>query len=185
MMSKKIHITSLNILFLSLFIQTHAQYLVAFENDANKCGFKDSIGNILVEAKYDYCSLNYEEDQSIVVLNQKYGIVNIKGKEIVPLIYDSISFIGHGLIKSILDDKWSFIDLNTGIISPKKYDYIDAYSDGFISVYLNEKCGFINLKGQEITPIIYDEVWGFKNGRARVTSNGRTFFIDSNGEEIQ
>lgn len=47
---------------------------------------------------------------SIVRLNNKYGFVNNKGREVVPLIYESVEDFNFGLSKVLLNAEWGYID---------------------------------------------------------------------------
>lgn len=73
-------------------------------------------GEELVEAKYDY--IGYKTSDSLIVAGQngKKGIINIKGKTIVPFTWDSISDVSNGTAIANKDNLAYLISTDTGVI---------------------------------------------------------------------
>lgn len=55
-------------------------------------GFIDNTGKVVVEPKYEYIEKfgEYKQDWALVSVHQKYGFIDLKGKEIVAPIYSEI-----------------------------------------------------------------------------------------------
>jgi len=62
-----------------------------------KWGYKDSIGNVVVAAKYDYIN-SFSEGLAKVELNGKYGYINKEGKEVIAIKYDNGGNFNDGLV---------------------------------------------------------------------------------------
>lgn len=95
---------------------------------------------------------NFSEGFAKVELNGKWGFINQKGEEIIPLKYDNVEHFSEGFAIVKLNGKYGFINKEGKKIIPIKYDYIHRFSEGFAKVKLNGKWGFINTKGKEIVP---------------------------------
>ncbi|QNK64754.1 WG repeat-containing protein [Pedobacter sp. PAMC26386] len=153
--------------------------------------------------KYSYIS-DYGEDQGIIMVGNKvnvngekesrYGYIDLDGKEIVPLKYESAGnfFEGKGGVK--FQEKWGFINKEGKEVVPFKYDYSGHFANGLASVQLNGKSGFVNDIGQEVVPLKYDHVFDFDavgvaqvgtiigvNGNLNINKYG---LINKKGEEI-
>ena len=140
-------------------------------NATGKWSICDSLGNFLMDFKYDYIG-NFMGEIAPFELNKKFGFINKKGEVIVEPIYDNIIEI-YNLRVSIPVNKGAEWEE----VMEDDYSYIERKGG---------KWGFINQEGNEITPLVYDEVSKiFPDGKAKVTLDGRTFFIDQNGNEIK
>ena len=139
--------------------------------------------NIASDKKYDYIS-HYSEDLAIVILDNKYGVIDRKGRKIVPTIYEYISNFSEGLIAVCLNNKWGFIDKTGKEAIPLIYDDVLDFSEGLVGVKLNNKWGFIDKTGREVTFSIYNDVRNFSEGLACVRWYDKYGFIDKKGKEI-
>ena len=54
---------------------------------ADKCGFINTKGETVIEAKYQALS-RFHNGVAAVMLNNKWGFINKKGKVIIPFEYD-------------------------------------------------------------------------------------------------
>ena len=117
--------------------------------------------------KIDVESLVYDDclDSLLrVKLENKYGLINLAGKEIIPCKYDNLilfdDFIpSTGTIKAKLENKYGLIELRTGKeIIPCKYDDLTLFGS-YIKVKSNNKYGLIDgCNGKEIIPCKYDDL---------------------------
>lgn len=123
----------------------------SFMNAAEKYGFKNAKGVIIVQPKYDNIRRNHSE-----------GLqgVNIGENE----------FAGGG--------KWGFIDFTGKEVIALKYDDVKDFSEGKAAVKLRGRWGYIDKNGNELTPFQYAEAGDFSNGKATVILNGKTITID-------
>ena len=69
--------------------------------------------------KYDYI-YDYQEDRAVVMLNDKWGVIDRSGKEIIPPKYDFICSYQKDRARVRLDDEYGIIDLDGNIIEELK-----------------------------------------------------------------
>ena len=120
-----------------------------------------------------------------VGLDGKYGFIDNKGNEIIPLKYDYALEFSEGLAAVQFKDKWCYIDKSGNeVVSLKSYDKVKRFYDGLAIVELNNKQGFIDKSGNEVIPLKYKFVNTFSDGLARVILNDKYGFIDKNGNEV-
>jgi hypothetical protein len=115
-----------------------------------------------------------------------YGYIDEKGREVVPLIYDSAaSQYYEGFAEVKINGTWGYINKTGKEITPFKYSSARNFSQGRAFVQLNGKWGFIDTTGTVIAPLIYDVAYsGFYNGLAGVGLNKKLGFIDRSGTVI-
>ena len=79
-------------------IDNYDKDLTSVYNESGHFGYVDSKTSqeIIVIGKYDGF-FGFHEGVSVVSLNDKYGVIDIKGKEIIPLKFDSISEFNNGI----------------------------------------------------------------------------------------
>lgn len=86
-----------------------------------KYGLTDASNNRLTEIKYDKI-ISYNNGYRKVMENGKYGLINEKGKEIVPCRYGNLyTFDEKDRLRVFLDGKWGIINLKNELIIPFKY----------------------------------------------------------------
>lgn len=130
----------------------------------------------------------------------KYGIIDSKGEEIIPCIYDSIhADISPDFLIVSKNGQYGVIDWGNNILIPYRGDFMYEtmyfedgntyhryYSEGYFWIINDGKCGTINLKGKQIIPCIYDEVINdFEDGIATVKKGEDYLYIDYYGNEVR
>lgn len=80
--------------------------LYSYQSEEEKWGFKDKLGNIVVEAKYDVVTELNEYGFASIYKDGKWGVINENGEEIVAPTYEletyySPSFIGKYLLEEL------------------------------------------------------------------------------------
>lgn len=144
----------------------------------------------------------YSEGLAAVERGGKWGFIDENGKEIIPIIYDSVqkAFDDSRIIWADRNGKMGFIDINGSVVFPFKYDLIFPMDYKRISIYneqvglhydgqgimarLNRKFGFVDITGKEVIPLKYDRVHFFKDGYAPVKLNDKWGIINKKGEEV-
>jgi hypothetical protein len=128
-------------------------------------------GKLLTPLKYDHAEtwtqifvdlLNEnlgDNDLAKVQLNGKWGCIDIRGNEIVPLTYDEIVInqMNNPYVAAKLNGKWGFIDKYGIVVVPFEYDSVKCFNECRARVKKNGKYGFINDKGGVVIPLIYDD----------------------------
>lgn len=127
---------------------------IEFEREGEK-GFVTCEGVILSYNKYNTIEKTFI-DSYIVSKEGKYGVLNVKGEEFIPCIYDSIEWL-HSYGDFIEDEK------TFETIRKMLYIYI---------VSKDKKYGAIDGGGNEIAPCIYDSIICNKYGELIATRNG-------------
>lgn len=121
-----------------------------------------------------------------VQLNEKWGIVDSNGNELISPRYDWMGdeFVEDVIIVGINGVGIGFVNSEGVEIVAPKYSQAQDFENGFASVCYDGKWGFIDKTGIEVIPTIYDDVNNFEDGKAEVTLNGETFFVDTEGQRI-
>lgn len=110
----------------------------------------DNMGKQFIDAsKYDWIQTSADENLIEVSKDNKYGFLDMDGKEVIPLIYDSaINVISrNGLIWVIKDGKGGFINTKNEVIIPFQFaDDKDCpplpgvFEDGWTYVQIGDDC---------------------------------------------
>ena len=161
--------------------------------------------DLRLNIKYDtfsYLGSSPPQDRYYVSLDNKYGFVNILGREVIPCIYDWVWYnFDEGLVKVKLNGKYGFIDKTGKEVVPCIYEETATFfHEGLASVKLNDKWGFVDRTGKEVIPCVYtvagdrssaggqirykDEAPYFYEGLSPVKLNGKYGFIDKTGKEV-
>jgi len=125
--------------------------------------------------------------------SQKWGCINKKGDEIIPVIYgtrkspDGKKFYEE--LAAVINydmGKWGYIDKAGKEIVPMKYDHAYDFHEGTAMVESNNLIGFIDKTGKEITPIKYHlNSNDFHEGFAAILDGDLGWgFIDKSGKEV-
>lgn len=128
----------------------------------------------------------FEKGYATVMNNNKYGLIDRRGKYIIPCDYDNIHTIDYQTFKIKLNNKYGVIDKNEKTIIPCIYDFI--YLNRHLNLFevrLNKKKGYLDLNGSEIIPIKYSiDDSGNKNGFVRLSINNKYGYLDINGKVL-
>jgi hypothetical protein len=166
-----------------------------FDDEAgNKYMFDQKNGVIPYE--YDYIDTVWDNEGRyyVVIKNEKKGLVDSKGKEIIPCEYDQLDgytnnfklvlFIG----KKGEKKEYIFFNNNKSII----YDNAENFKSDFIVVRKNGKLGVVHNSGKEILKCEYDEIGEKYNGNelgnfgiyklTKIKKKGKWGYVDKKGE---
>ena len=132
-----------------------------------------------------------EEDVLKVEKEEKIGLIDLKGNEILPCEYEEITAMP-GVKNSLLTKKEGKIGLvdNTGtIIIPNEYAEIttltDNYADGYIVKSAEGKFGVITPNKTQVLETIYDKIENvYGNSMYAVEENGTKKIINNKGDII-
>ena len=128
-----------------------------------------------------------EKDSLVVKKNDKMGVINKLGEEVVNCEYDDITFIDGYIAVAVKDEKIEYTDIR----NKKKLEYdhiIKSYVLGskkeiYRAVVKNKKCGIINSTSKEVIPVQYDNMAIDSDG-FRVIKNNKFGFLDLKGKII-
>ena len=148
----------------------------------DKWGFCDKNKKIVAKCKYD--RVDFYQDNFIVALNGKFGIVNKAGQEIDGCKYDDLYDFNEGFARVMLSKKYGFIDITGKKVISLKYEMANDFSEGLAAVEQSGKWGYIDMEGKEIVATKYNSVSYFSEGLAAVQQYDGWGYIDKEGKEI-
>ena len=182
-----------------------AQVPQPFQDEkTSKYGYKDESGKVVIKPVYNlayeftdgkYAEVNIGADYANNK-GGKWGIIDTKGKIIIPIKYDQARSLGYNLFA--LNTGYKFDNMDA---SPSgKYAIFNAagkaltplaYSGYLLSVRFEEgyapletwdgkkqRYGLLDSTGKVAVPVKYDEVGGFREGLCKLVLNGKIGFID-------
>ena len=141
---------------------------------------------------------NYNENNSIwyesnclkVEKDEKYGLIDLNGNEILSCVYDKIETI-KGVENSILiqkDDLYGVVNASGNIIVEPKYKEVSAltkdYSNGYIVKNAEDKFGIVKIDKSQVIDCKYSDIKHvYGNDTYIVKENDKWKFVKSNDDE--
>jgi len=167
--------------------------LAKVEKDGRQ-GFINKRNKIVIPFIYESCS---QKGGFIIVYKEsKFGVIDLKGKEVIELNYDKISRLKDHSFEVTKDKKAGLFNIkkflfitNLNLTIPIEFD--DIYTTNVsevVRVEKKEKWGLFTTEGQQLTLLNYenepDHELKFTEGLALVSVNNKWGFVDSKGEEV-
>ncbi len=151
-------------------------------------GFIDSDTNLVIPCQYEEVS-TFEYGTAQVVLAGKSGIIDAKGKYLVPLdTFDHLYGFRQGLAVYHKAEEFGVFDLQgKKIVLSNEYEAIGSRLwDGRLGVRKDDKWGFMDRSGKLVIPTVYDAIVddGFSNGLACVGKGKKFGAINTDGEVV-
>ncbi len=159
---------------------------IASVKKEGKYGYIDKENNVVIPIIFDrikhYPSKHDNGSIITVIKDQKYGLYDVSGKEIVAPKYQFISRFNEGYATFKENDKYGVFDFTGKIVLPPKYYSLNNFHEG-LAVYAQNAYtyGYINSKGEEVIPAKFNYAKDFKNGQAEVKLKGKKVMIDTEG----
>ena len=143
----------------------------------------DKTGNVKAQLKgYDNVGYSFSNGFIQVEKDDKYGLADTAGKEVLPPVYDFVGDFNDGLAWAEKNEMWGLIDIAGNEVLPFIYDGIRSFNDGLAWAEKNEMWGLIDIAGNEILPFIYSQ--SFNEGFSRVKEDGNLSLVDKTGKEV-
>lgn len=148
--------------------------------------------------KYIICS-RFNEGLACVQsrVNKKYGFIDVKGRIVIPCIFDDAGSFSEGLCKVSKKDNPSrnpyyqtssigFIDRQGTLVIPYSYDFcLSDFENGYAEVTREGEGTLLGVNGRPLPGFSwFENVRGFCDGLARFEKNGRFGFLNKKGEVI-
>ena len=164
------------------------EYELFQDKDTEKYGYYGPDGDIAIPAKFDMAD-EFLDGLALVMIGDKYGLIDKTGTAVIPAIYDDISYgirgnFRDGLTSVKLNGKWGLIDRTGVMVIPAIYDEVAYFSEGLLAVCIDNKWGFVNAAGEPVIPVKYDDVFEFEDGYCSVKLNEKHGMIDTTGREV-
>jgi hypothetical protein len=184
----------------------------------NEVGFIDTTGRVVIKPLYNNCSA-FRDGYALVLIagktyqDNRYGLIDKKGKEVVPIKYLGLKKCENGLFVAITDGKMGFVNNHNRVIVPfGKYmsyatppppRFMGEYDDvghtnfrwdelyvrkilfrKYIGVRTAQKWAVIDSTGKEIIPPKFDEIGLFVNNLVVAKIDGKFGVSDTTGQMI-
>ena len=150
-------------------------------------GYIDTLGNVVVQPQFSVAE-NFVNEVGIVKSENKWGMVDAKGKMLIPCKFDRVDFLENTDNKIIRisndNERYGVIDTLGEVVVDLKYDEIGVFKEGRLAVKRNGKWGFVDPSGEEVVPCQYTKVNDFLNQLASVKMGRKWGFIDQQGNVV-
>jgi hypothetical protein len=180
--------------FYSLFVSGQ---LIPFEKKG-KMGYKDSLGTIIVPAKYEEAdafsegmgrvNIGGKQDPEFKnirsIIGGKWGYVNEKGEEVIAPQYDDACAFHEGVTHVKKDGKYGYINKQGKEVIPFTFEYASCMHDKRAPIRQGNKWGYINHKGEQFVPYQFEKAYRFGDGLAAVAVSNKLGFIDTLGNFV-
>jgi hypothetical protein len=115
----------------------------------------------------------------------KWGYINLKGEEVIPLRFDEVGDFSYGLAPVKSNSKWGYINAEGQAAVPSSFDAVSGgWRDGLSAVLIGKKWGYIDLKGETVIAPEFDQAMEFMNGLAKVEVGGKWGAVDTHGKVV-
>lgn len=136
--------------------------------------------------------LNFDLWAVTDINTHKSGVIDIRGNQIIPCMFDEIGGILQGsddILVMNRDSNNTYSGLvdkkgNT-LIEPKYNDFECGFISGLWAVKLGNKWGYVDRNDTVIIPFKYDKANPFFDNKAQVELDDEKFYIDKNGEKVE
>lgn len=145
--------------------------------DADKYGLIDFSGKKITEPIYGQIdSLGFKEGELLVEQNGKYGVINIKGTNLVQIKYETIIADGYYTEKDKYDKTGYIVGIKTD--EGYRYGYLDVDGNGLLETEYNDVARIVDANEDENIYLLAS-----KNGQYGVYKN-RTQLINHEYQSI-
>ncbi|MDO5046725.1 WG repeat-containing protein [Campylobacter sp.] len=183
----------------NLNVVLEGDYLTAAFHDGlsrvgfHKQGYMDKTGKLVIDKIYDNAA-DFKNGFAEVSKGEKWGVIDVNGKEVVPIKFDHLTISGADLVMVekykrhpngvVASRKFGFVDMGGKFVIDLEFDDADIFMDGLAVVAKRGKYGLIDKNGKVIIPLEYDAITNFKEGVAWVKKEGKQGFIDKNNNIV-
>jgi hypothetical protein len=150
--------------------------------EGTKWGYINNDGIFVIKPQYDNAMDFQYNGLAIVSKGNLSGIIDLYGKYIVPLKYNSINQFAEGRATVTDDAGFRVIDEKGKDLTGKSYSYISAYSNSrAVFSHTTEEgsyaYGYLDMQGKEVIPIQFESANDFKDGIALVQIKNKQFAL--------
>lgn len=157
--------------------------------EGNQWGYTDANKNVIIPPAYDAID-PFIENLAVVEKNGVFGVIDKRGREIIPPKFKSVSRSSCGVFTIQTEEGFVLVNNSGKRVTDQVYQGAFAYtcSENRIPVKVDGKIGFLDKAGKQIIPPRYDAVYKFSGGvaPARIGSKkeGRWGLVDVDGNEV-
>lgn len=113
---------------------------------------------------------------------KKYGVVNLKGEVVLPIIYEEITPLENGYARTMRRERYGLIDSLGQEILECKYHQIQHISPNRAIVMMNKQYGVIDFSGNIIIPFDHKSIKPLANGFFLAYKSVTAGVYDNRGE---
>lgn len=162
-----------------------------------KYGIIDKFGKTILFDRYDKIFW-HNDSLGIAQKDSLLGFINIDGDEVIPIMYEEVSFFNEGFAGISLNGKRNFVDKSNQLlfsdsitVERKKLfpnfiiDSLLIYEGKCSSLDTINKFGIINIGSHKLTQPCYELIFGnFHEGICHIKKDKKHGYIDKSGNEI-
>jgi hypothetical protein len=159
--------------------------LIYFTNEKEKYGYKDSVGNVIIPAKFDD-AYDFSDGLARVKINNKWSFINKHGNLVFTLqiVCDEVGDFQYGAALVKQNDIYGYIDKTGKWIFKPQFQEVHDFKEGYAVVKKNGLFGYIDNTGKWIFSPQFEDASDFEEGYAVVKKNGLYGYIENTGEWI-
>lgn len=147
-----------------------------------KTVFINKLGHLIFSSVFDDASM-FDNNVSIVEVDEYYGLINFRGDTVIPIIYDEIGEFSDGLIYAGKDGQYGYFDIEGKKKTPFIYQTAFDFQNNKAIIKENGKYGVINVLGQPVLQPIYE--WIFSDSIYYVVKHQSKYgLISFNGDTL-
>lgn len=121
----------------------------------------------------------------MVKLDDKWGFVDRKGMEIIPVVCDAVNDFLEEVTTIQENDQWFIVDtLNNRKPVPYTSKGISSFNEGVAAFEMGGKRGLMDKKTKIIAAPKYDIIFYFHDGLALVELDEKQGFVNTKGQEV-
>lgn len=178
--------------------KSSTHYLATYlsQRDGNKWGYIDEMGNVQIDAVYDWVD-DFDPTFGVAAVavrgyedTMQYGLVNTKGEEVIPCQYNSIeSLDAYGwmqLWKTDGEEEYYGVGSADGdIFISNKYEYVMNIADSglFIVENANSQYGVMDQDQNWVIEPIYDNLYTIEDEDSKVSQVNGEYVLVARSEE--
>lgn len=154
------------------------------ERNISRFAVIDTDNNIVIPFTNNNIEIDSDSLFIFISFNNKSGLYNRQGYELIPMQYDGIERISDHLFKVRQGELYGILNTRGEQIQSFKYYWIEEFSEGMAEVHQKGMgIGYINEAGIEVIKCQYTTASPFKNGAANFQSYQGIGFLDKKGRE--
>ena len=143
-------------------------FVKLFAND-DKHYYSQGCGSLVKQEHFDDFYA-FSEKFLVVKKEQRLGLIDACGRQILSPLYQEIQAYGPGLFRVNFGGSWGVVNEQNKIILPLAFQFISPMHGAVCVVKQNHQFGVINSQGDTLVPIAFDrielhpnEAWAYKN----------------------
>ena len=148
-------------------------------------GYIDKTGRTVIPLRYQWAS-DFAEGRAVVVYDGSHAMIDKRGHEILPAVYESIDGDCHnGIAKAMLDGRYGLYGRDGEELVAPRYEWMGETMDELIPVRENGLYGYIRRNGDMVIDPRFEDANSFDaSGHAVVYENGEPHLIDLSGNVV-